>query len=258
MNVIDSFRLTGKVALVTGGSGLYGRQVVEAIAEAGAKTFMASRDLKKQEETAAGFRRQGLDVTALRLDQGEEQSIREVLKQIIDQTGGVDVLVNNAVVRPMKDWSDTPEAFAESMRVNATGMFMMNKFFGEHMAERGHGSIVNIGSMQGVIGPDFTLYEGLGWGTPPDYFFHKGGLIQLTRFAASKLGPRGVRVNVICPGGFYDGQDERFVKRYNVRTFLGRMANATDLKGPVVFLASDASAYVTGATLMVDAGYTAK
>jgi NAD(P)-dependent dehydrogenase (short-subunit alcohol dehydrogenase family) len=258
MNVIDSFRLTGKVALVTGGSGLYGRQVVEAVAEAGAKTFLASRDLKKQEETAAGFRKQGLDVTALQLDQGAEKSIREVLKKICDQAGGVDVLVNNAVLRPMKDWSDPPESFAESMRINATGMFMMHQFFGEHMAARGHGNIVNVSSMQGVVGPDFTLYEGLNWGTPPDYFFHKGGLIQLTKFAASKLGPRGVRVNVVSPGGFYSGQDEKFVKRYNARTFLGRMANETDLKGVIVFLASDASAYITGTNIMVDAGYSAK
>ena len=258
MNVSDSFKLTGKVAIVTGGAGLYGRQMVECVAEAGAKTFTADINLDKQEILAADYRKRGLDVTAVHYDQGSEASIRQLLKKVVDAAGGVDVLVNGAVLRPMKDWADRPENFAESMRINATGMFMMNKFFGEHMAERGHGSIVNISSIQGIIGPDFTLYEGLGWGTPPDYFFHKGGLVQLTRFAASKLGPRGVRVNVICPGGFYDGQEERFVKRYNVRTFLGRMANETDLKGPIVFLASEASCYVTGAVLMVDAGYTAK
>jgi NAD(P)-dependent dehydrogenase (short-subunit alcohol dehydrogenase family) len=109
-----------------------------------------------------------------------------------------------------------------------------------------------------MVGPDFTLYEGLGWGTPPDYFFHKGGMVQLTRFAASKLGPKNVRVNCIIPGGFYTDQDPRFVKRYEARTFLGRMANDTDLKGTIVFLASDASAYITGASLAIDGGYTAK
>jgi NAD(P)-dependent dehydrogenase (short-subunit alcohol dehydrogenase family) len=108
------------------------------------------------------------------------------------------------------------------------------------------------------VGPDFTLYEGLDWGIAPDYFFHKGGMRQLTRYAASKLGPHGVRVNYIVPGGFFNNQDPRFLVRYCARTFLGRMANETDLKGAIVFLASDASAYVTAATLAIDGGYTAK
>ena len=91
----------------------------------------------------------------------------------------------------------------------------------------------------------------------PDYWFHKGGMLNLTRYVASKLGPRGVRVNTISPGGLYNNQDERFLNRYNDRTFLSRMANDTDLKGAIVFLASDASAYVTGANFIVDGGYTA-
>jgi len=118
---------------------------------------------------------------------------------------------------------------------------------------------VNIGSIQGVIGPDLTLYEGLaGVWVVPDYFFHKGGVVNYTRYLASTLGKHGIRANVISPGGYFNNQPAAFLKRYEARTFLGRMANDTDLKGAVVFLASDASAYVTGANLMVDAGYTAK
>lgn len=181
-----------------------------------------------------------------------------MLRQVVDVTGGVDVFVNNAVLRPMTDWSGPIEQFAESMEVNATGAFAITRAFGEHMATRGHGSIINVASMQGVIGPDYTLYEGLDWGVAPDYFFHKGGMVQMTRFAASKLGARGVRVNAILPGGFFNNQDAAFVARYNARTFLGRMANETDLKGVVVLLASDASAYITGAAIPVDGGYTAK
>ena len=176
----------------------------------------------------------------------------------MDAAGKVDILVNNAVLRPMHDWSGTAAEFAKSMEVNATGLFVITRAFGEHMAERGQGSIINVGSIQGMVGPDYTLYEGLNMRSPPDYFFHKGGLLQLTRFAASRLGPRGVRVNAITPGGFFNNQDPRSSERYNARTFLGRMANESDFKGVIVFLASDASAYVTGANIPVDGGYTCK
>lgn len=258
MHVRKLFDLTGQVAVVTGGAGLYGRQVAEALAEAGAKTFMASRNVDKLRDQAKAFAEKGLEVTPLHVDQASEDSIRQLLAAIVDQAGKVDVLVNNAVLRPMRDWNSPAEDFAASMAVNATGLFLITRTFGDWMAEHGGGSIVNVGSIQGHVGPDFTLYEGLGWGIPPDYFFHKGGLMQLTRFAASKLGPRGVRVNAVIPGGFFNNQDPRFVERYNARTFLGRMANEHDLKGAIVFLASAASAYVTGTKIVVDGGYLAK
>ena len=258
MNVIDRFRLDGRVALATGGAGLYGRQIVEALAQAGARTFMASRSIEKLEAQADLFRKAGLDVTALHLDQSSEESVNGLLDRIVDLAGRVDVLVNNAVLRPMTSWHGPAAQFEQSMAVNATGVFLMTRTFGEHMAERGKGSIVNIGSIHGMIAPDNTLYEGLAWSTAPDYFFHKGGMLQMTRYAASTLGPRGVRVNTVSPGGFFNDQDESFVKRYRDRTFLGRMADEADLQGVVVFLASDASKYITGANIPVDAGYTAK
>lgn len=258
MNVLDSFRLDGKVALVTGGAGLYGRQIVEALAEAGATTWMASRDTVKLQTQAETFTQAGLNVGVAELDQGQEASILALRDRLVGETGGVDILINNAVLRPMADWSDPAEAFAQSMAVNATGLFMMTRAFGDHMAKRGGGSIINVGSIQSLVGPDFTLYEDLGWDTPPDYFVHKGGLVQLTRYTAAKLGDRGVRVNAISPGGFLNDHDPRFIERYNDRTMLGRLANATDLKGAIVFLASDAAAYITAANLVIDGGYTAK
>jgi NAD(P)-dependent dehydrogenase (short-subunit alcohol dehydrogenase family) len=258
MSVLEQFRLNDKVALVTGGAGLFGRQIVRALAEAGAKVFVASRDVAKLQEQAKDLNAGGLDVTALELDQKSEESIKKVLGEIVARAGRVDILVNNAVLRTMRGWSSEAQAFAESMAVNATGLFMMTRAFGDQMASQGGGSIINVGSIQGSLGPDFTLYDGLSMDAPPDYFFHKGGLLQLTRYVAAKLGPKGVRVNVISPGGFLAGQDKTFVDRYADRTFLGRLANETDLAGVIVFLASDASAYITGANIPVDGGYTAK
>jgi NAD(P)-dependent dehydrogenase (short-subunit alcohol dehydrogenase family) len=256
--VQELFDLRGRVAVVTGGSGLYGRQIAEALAEAGARTIMASRNLDKLRAQADFFRKAGLEIDVLQYDQSSEASIQQLLKQALDLAGKVDILVNNSVLRTMKDWGDPASNFTQSMEVNGTGLFVMTRVFGDYMATQSHGSIINVGSIQGVVGPDFTLYEGLNWGAPPDYFFHKGGLLQLTRYAAAVLGPRGVRVNAITPGGFFNNQDESFVKRYNARTFLGRMANESDIKGVIVFLASDASAYVTGANVAVDGGYTCK
>jgi NAD(P)-dependent dehydrogenase (short-subunit alcohol dehydrogenase family) len=258
MSILDRFRLDNQVALVTGGAGLYGRQIARALAEAGATAVLASRDLASQRDLAETLARDGLKADAFRLDQSSEESILQLRDDVIDRYGRVHVLVNNAVARPMKDWAGDASEFATSMSINATGLFLMTRAWGAHMAEHGGGSIINVGSIQGMVGPDFTLYEDLKWSTPPDYFFHKGGLLQLTRFAAAKLGPRGVRVNAVSPGGFLAGQDAVFIQRYAARTFLGRMANDNDLGGAIVFLASDASSYITGANLVVDGGYTAK
>ncbi len=258
MGILENFSLQGKVAVMTGGAGLYGRQIAEGLAEAGARTFMASRNLEKLEAQAQTFRDAGLDVTALQFDQADEASIQKLLETVLERAGRVDVLVNNSVLRPMADWDSPLDDWEKSMQVNATGLFAITRAFGDQMAASGGGSIVNVGSIQGMVGPDYTLYEGLGWGMPPEYFFHKGGMLQLTRFTAAKLGPQGVRCNTISPGGFFTDQDPRFVQRYEKRTFLDRMAGDQDLKGVVVFLASDASAYVTGTNIPVDGGYTAK
>ena len=258
-NVLDSFKLNGKTAVVTGGSGLYGRQIVQSLAMAGADVYTVSRNLAANETYAESLRKDGLKVNAGMMDQGSEESIHKFLDGVIGEGKKVDILINNAVLRTMKSFLDDAERFEESMHVNATGLFMISRAFGEHMAENGGGSIVNIGSYMGTLGPDDTLYKGTGMtGYVPDYFFHKGGMDNFTRFLASYYGPRNVRCNALNLGGFYNGQDERFVERYNERTFLKRMANETDVMGAIVFLASDASAYLTGASIPVDGGYSAK
>jgi NAD(P)-dependent dehydrogenase (short-subunit alcohol dehydrogenase family) len=259
MSILDTFALNGKVALVTGGAGLYGRQIVQALAEAGARTYIASRNLEALEKLAAEHRALGRDVRALRLDQTNEPSIFAVRDTIVRESGKLHILVNNAVARPVKKgYFDDAAAIDESMRVNGTGLILVTRALGEVMADGG--SIINIGSMMGLVGVEPLNYRGTdmtGW--YPDYFFHKGGMTNLTRFFASYYGPRAIRVNCVHPGGLRSpSHPEAFVKNYSERTCLGRLANDTDLMGIVVFLSSDASAYVTGTNIPVDGGYTAK
>ncbi|MDF2723754.1 MAG: family oxidoreductase [Paenibacillus sp.] len=260
MNVLQSFSLQSKVALVTGGAGLYGRQVALALAQAGAATIMTTRSGERVQELEASFREAGAEVRACVLDQEQESSILALRDRIMTEYGRIDVLVNNAVARTMGSWNDPLDTFDRSMRINATGLFAVTRAFGDRMAEQRSGSIINIGSIQGTVGPDGSLYEGMGFhGFVPDYFFHKGGMVNFTRFAASYYGPHQVRCNCVSPGGLASHRTPQpFIERYSERTMLGRMANDTDLMGSIVFLASDASAYVTGANLAVDGGYTAK
>ena len=261
MGVLETFSLKGKVALVTGGAGLYGRQVLAAVAEAGATTFVASRNLEALEKVADEHRSRGEDVTALQYDQSDEASILALRDEILSRAGKCDVLVNNSVARPLKDGFQSELAmFDLSMRINATGLFAITRAFGDAMAERGGGSIINIGSIFGMVGVEPWVYEGTGMsGDYPDYFYTKGGMINLTRFLASYYGRQGVRCNCLCPGGYEtETMPESFRERYCIRTCLGRLANDEDLKGAIVFLASDASAYITGANIPVDGGLTAK
>lgn len=259
MAILEMFSLAGKVALVTGGAGLYGRQIVQALAEAGARVYVASRNLGALEALAAEHRAAGHDVRALALDQADEASIAVVRDAIVAESGTLHILINNAVARPVKNgYFDDAAAIDESMRVNGTGLILLTRALGEVMADGG--SIVNIGSIMGLIGLEPLNYrdtEMSGW--YPDYFFHKGGMTNLTRFLASYYGPRGIRVNCVHPGGLQTpGMPDAFVRNYSERTCLGRLANDTDLMGIIVYLASDASRYVTGTNIPVDGGYTAK
>ena len=254
-----NFSLEGHAVLLTGAAGLFGRGLAASLAEAGATLIIASRNAEKlqavaNEQTALGHR-----VHAEGFDQGDEESILALKQRIEDRFGTLHGLVNNSVLRPMKGTNGTVAQWEESMRVNATGLMLMHRHFGKAMADAGRGSIVNIGSIQGMVGPSYELYEGTTMGDmPPDYFFHKGGMLNLTRFYAACYGKQNVRVNCVSPGGFLFNQPEAFVKRYAEHTMLNRMADDTDLGGALVFLLSEASRYITGVNLPVDGGYTAK
>jgi NAD(P)-dependent dehydrogenase (short-subunit alcohol dehydrogenase family) len=256
---LDLFRLDNKIALVTGGAGIYGTHIATALAEAGAHVVVASRSVANCQSLASSLDARGLRAEAAELDLVSEKSIRGLRASLMAKHDRIDVLVNNAVARGGGDLRQTSAAqWEESMKVNSTGLFLACQVFSECMQQARSGSIINIASIYGMVGPDFSIYEGTELTNPVNYAFAKGGMISLTRHLASFLAPYNVRVNCLSPGGFQNEQTpEEFVPKYTGRTPMRRMAEADDIKGPVVFLASDASRYVTGQNLAVDGGWTA-
>ncbi|RRA98002.1 SDR family oxidoreductase [Larkinella rosea] len=258
MHINELFSLKTKVSLVTGGAGNYGKCIAEGLAEAGSTVIIASRNLETSEEVATRFRANGLDVHALQVDQGDPVSVQNLKAQILSQFGRLDVFVNNAVSRPMKGYDGPMADFAESMRVNATGSMDILREMADLIVQAGGGSIINIGSMMGMYGPDLSNYEGTTMGTPPpDYFFHNAGLLNLTKYLAQVLAGKNVRVNCISPGGLFNHQPERFLENYTKKVPLRRMANNDDIKGLIVLLASQAGAYINGENILMDGGLNA-
>src|SRR3569833_2285786 len=211
MTVLDSFALKGKVAVVTGGAGLYGRQIVAALAEAGARTFIAARGLDKLEAVAAEERARGYDVTALSLDLSSDESIETLHKTIIERAGRCDVLVNNAVTRSALDgWAHELDAFDRSLRVNASALFKITQLFGTTMRAQKSGSVINIGSMMGMVGLEMANYAGTNMmpNPSPIYHYEKGGMLNNTHRAASILGTDNERENSNTPGSHKTNQPE--------------------------------------------------
>jgi NAD(P)-dependent dehydrogenase (short-subunit alcohol dehydrogenase family) len=260
MNVKELFDLTGKVILVTGGAGNYGKCIAEGLAEAGATVIIASRNLNNVKAVAEKFKEARLDVHALQVDQGNHNAVIQLRQEINEKFGKLNGFVNNAVSRPMKGYFAPIEQFAESMQVNATGMMDILREMGELIGQNSDGgSIINISSMMGMFGPDFSNYEGtdMGKDLPPDYFFHNAGLINLTRFMAQNYAGKNIRVNCISPGGLFNNQPARFLENYTKKVPLQRMANNDDIKGLVVLLSSQAGAYINGENILMDGGLNA-
>lgn len=258
MGILERFSLADRIAVVTGGAGpMFGSSITEALAEAGATVVTASRSLERNEAFAEELCAKGHDAHALQLDITETESIDAMAAQVHERFERVDVLVNSAVVARGGGFDEqTPEYWEYSASGNMVGLFALCKAFLPGMAERGRGSIINISSIYGAVANDPSLYEGTSMKQPPDYTFVKAGMINFTRYLANYFGKQGVRANCICPGGYYGGQEGPFVDAYTKRCPVGRMLDNEDIKGAVVFLASDASAYVTGTAMMVDGGWT--
>ncbi len=257
-NTLDLFRLDKKIALVTGGAGTLGKAIVKALAEAGALVVAASRDAAHCEEYAAQLVYQGLKVEGARCDLAREHEIRTLRDQILQRHGAVDILFNNSVARHGGDFRHTTAADLDaSLQVNATGLMLACQLFSEPMQEQRSGSIINIGSIYGMVAPDFALYEGMRAGNRIDYAFVKGGMLNLTRYLARYLAPFNVRVNTLSPGAIETPNlPATFVADFSKRTPLGRLAQPWEMQGAALFLASDASTYVTGQNIVVDGGWT--
>lgn len=255
----ELFDLSGRLALVTGGAneGGFGRQIVEALAEAGALVCVTSRDLDKAEHRAAELSGHGLSVFGKSLDLLEESTISNAVSSLLDEHGPVDILVNSASGNCLDPLETVAAAdFDRVLATNVTGAMLLSRALAPAMFEKGSGVIVNVASIYGVVAPDRGIYGESGLNSPLAYGVSKAALIQMTRYLATYWAPK-IRVNSITPGGLWNDQDEGFVDAYCRRTPLGRMAGPNDLKGAALFLASDASSWMTGGNLVVDGGWTA-
>ncbi len=252
----DLFSCKDKVAVVTGGAGLIGREIVKGFFDFGAIVYIADTNEGKAKELATDPR-----IRFLSMDMTNEEGVRAAVHKVIREAGRIDVLVNSAYPRT-RDWGLKFEKIPfSSWNTNVTtqlgGTFLCCQVVAEAMKDLGGGSIINLASTYGVVAPDFSIYEGTEMTMPAAYSAVKGGIITFTKYLAAYYAKYKVRVNAISPGGIFDNQNPAFVERYNKRTPLGRMAHPSEMVGGALFLASEASAYVTGHNLMIDGGWTA-
>lgn len=263
MTTKELFDLTGQVAIVTGGRGLYGSSISEGLCEAGATVVIASRSGAKCEEYAATLRAKGYNAVGMSLDLSNDDSIKQLAADVWEKYGRIDILINNAVDRRnMTSLADaTREKLQDSASTNLNGQILLSQAVIEYMIKQDYGSIVNISSMRGLDCPHFPFYPE-GWGDQPvNYTTEKWAMVGLTKYMAGRYGKHHIRVNCIAPGGFDPGLSDdpmkkAFVDALIAHTPLHCWANEDDIKGPIVFLASKAANYVTGATLVMDGGWT--
>ena len=266
---MELFSLKNKTAIVTGACGLIGTEHCRALNEAGANVVVLDVNEAEAAKFATTLGNQHMGISA---NVTNEASLKDAREKIIARYGSIDVLVNNAAINDMFEnpamaaeksmFENYPlDMWQKSLDVNVTGVFLCSQVFGTVMANQGKGSIINIASTYGIVGPDQSIYQNeKGEQTfykSPAYPATKGAVVNFTRFLSAYWGKKGVRVNTLSPGGVENNQEEFFVANYSRKTALGRMAVPSDYKGAIVFLASDASAYMTGANLIVDGGWTA-
>ena len=267
----DLFDLGGEIAVVTGGLGKLGPIWIETLLDAGAAVFVLDRPGQKISKQFGEIQRRFQD-NRLRLaytDIRDRLALETVCQECLEIFGVPSILVNNAGIdrppdQPQEGYllEDIPlEENQEILEVNTLGLFLVTQVFGSEMVKAGRGSIINIGSLYASVSPDSRFYDHIQsdppFLKPPAYGASKAAVVNLTKYLATHWAPHGVRVNALSPGGVLGDQDEEFKRKFHNRVPLGRMATAKDLGGPLLFLASRASSYVTGIELVVDGGFTA-
>lgn len=264
-SIRDMMDLSGRVSLVTGGAGNIGKACCHALAECGSDIAVVDINSQLAEEIAKDIavvhKRKVIPFVA---DMGSEKMVRDLPDQVVQELGSLDILVNCAAfvgTSGLTGWvtpfpEQESQAWRSALEVNLTACFELIQESLPHLKKSGSGSIINIASTYGMVGPDWRMYEGTSMGTPAAYAASKGGLIQFTRWLSTTLAPE-IRANVVSPGGVWRNQPEKFVERYEEKTPMGRMGKEEDMVGAVLYLASDLSAYVTGQNICVDGGWTA-
>lgn len=256
--------LNGRRALITGGTGYIGQTIAHTLGELGCETILADLPNANSETIAAEIEKKWHRASVfLACDLEDQVSRQKLVDYIFQEVGALDILVNNAAFvgdSKLQGWAEpfekqSTETWRRAVEVNLTAIFDLSRELAPLLQKSEEGSILNISSIYGVSGPDYSLYEGTKMANPAAYAASKGGVVQLTRWLATTLAPR-VRVNAISPGGVFRQQPEVFVERYVAKTPLARMAVEEDFKGAVAFLLSGMSSYVTGQNLLVDGGWT--
>jgi len=270
-DVFDKFNLKGRAAIVTGGAGLLGVEFCRTLAQAGAGVVVADLNADAAAAVAADLRAQGYPVIHAALDVTQPESVQAVVEACVEDFGSLDVIVNSAAMDPKFDASqagqhgntfeDFPLAqWRQALEVNLTGVFLCCQAAARQMkAQGGKGSIINICSTYGLVPPDQRIYEKPGQPRqykPAYYTTSKAGVLGLTKYIAAYYAGTQIRANCLTPGGIYNHHDETFTRNYSYRTIMGRMAERDEMNGALLFLASDASSYMTGGNLVVDGGWT--
>jgi NAD(P)-dependent dehydrogenase (short-subunit alcohol dehydrogenase family) len=276
--ILQKFALTGRVAIVTGGPGLLGSEFCRTLAEAGARVVIADINAQAVSQLASSLIQAGYHAMGVATDITQPESVQNLVDETLSTFGRLDILVNSAALDPKFDpkalaemakqgsvtgaFEDYPlDAWKAALDVNLTGIFLCCQAAVKPMLALGKkGSIINICSTYGLTGPDQRIYQRDGQQSsfkPIYYSVTKAGVLGLTHYLSAYYAGTDIRVNALTPGGVYNDHDETFLKAYSARTIMGRMANKDEMNGALLFLASDASSYMTGSNLVVDGGWTA-
>ena len=271
-NIFQKFALAGRTAIVTGGAGLLGVEFCRTLAQAGAQVVVADLNESAAGKVAEDLKAAGYPAIHAVVDVTRPESTRAMVDSALENFGRVDILVNSAALDPKfdpqnqdKQSNNAFETFPlaqwnQAIEVNLTGLFLCCQAVVGAMKDQGRGSIINICSTYGLVGPDQRIYQRPG--QPPKfkpvyYSVTKAGVLGLTHYLSTYYAGTEIRINALTPGGIYNQHDETFLQLYSARTVLGRMARKDEMNGAVLFLASDASSYMTGSNLVVDGGWTA-